>query len=104
MAIAYAALLNHFEIKHDLHKYKGNYKPKTKRVIPTEEEIDDYYEHHCKSPQWKWIYGIIACYGIRPSEIWHLDMSLMCDIFHLPAAVESALVNDWQVVDPKADH
>lgn len=77
MAIAYSALLNYFEIKHDLNKYKGNYKPITKRVIPTEEEIDYYYEHHCKSPQWKWIYGIIACYGVRPSEIWHLDMSLM---------------------------
>ena len=77
MAIAYSALLNHFEIKHDLNKYRGNYQASTKRIIPTEEEIDFYYENNCKSLQWKWIYGIIACYGIRPSEIWHLDMSLM---------------------------
>ena len=77
MAIAYSALLNHFEIKHDLNKYKGNYKPSIKRIIPTEEEIDYYWENNCKNPVWKWVYGIIACYGIRPSEVFHLEMSLM---------------------------
>lgn len=76
MAIAYRALLNHFEIKNDLNKYKGNYSPTIKRQIPTLEEIDQYYAL-IKSPQWRWVFGIIACYGIRPHEIFHLDCSKM---------------------------
>ena len=75
--IAYAALLNFLEIKHELNKYRGNYQPTEKRKIPREDEIDFYYENRCKSPQWKWVYGIIACYGIRPHEIFHLDVSLL---------------------------
>jgi integrase len=75
--IAYGALLNFLEIKHDLNKYKGNYQPVKKRNIPTLEEIDYYYENNCKSPPWRWVYGIIACYGIRPHEIFHLDLEFM---------------------------
>ncbi len=75
MAIAYNSLLNHFNIEHDLKRYRGNYQPKAKRQIPTEQEIDYYWENNCKSPQWKWVYGIIACYGIRPHEIFHLNTS-----------------------------
>lgn len=74
MAIAFGALARHFGIEHDLNKYQGNYQPKKKRQIPTEEEIDRYWEK-IKSPQWKWVYGILACYGIRPHEVFHLDCS-----------------------------
>ena len=56
----------------------GNYHPKAKRQIPTLSEIDEYY-NLMRSPQWKWVFGIIACYGIRPHEIFHLDCSLMTD-------------------------
>jgi hypothetical protein len=76
MAIAFGALLNYFDIEHDLNKYKGNYAPTVKREIPTLNEIDSYWER-IKSPQWKWVFGIIACYGIRPHEIFYLDCSLM---------------------------
>lgn len=75
--IAYSALLNFLDINHELNKYKGNYQPTTKRKIPTDEEIDYYYDNCCKSPQWKWVYGIIACYGIRPHEIFYLDISML---------------------------
>lgn len=76
MTIAYRALLNHFNIEHELNKYKGNYQPTKKRIIPTLEETDEYY-NRIKSPQWRWVFGIIACYGIRPHEIFHLDCSQM---------------------------
>jgi integrase len=78
MAIAYGALLNYFEIEHDLNKYKGNYTPTLKRDLPSLEEIDCYYDL-LKSPQWRWVFGIIACYGIRPHEIFHLDCSMMLE-------------------------
>jgi integrase len=75
MVIAYGALLNYFQIENNLGSYKGNYAPK-KRIIPSLEEIDQYYAM-MKSPQWRWVFGIIACYGIRPHEIFHLDCSMM---------------------------
>lgn len=76
--IAYCALLAHFEIDNNLKKYKGNYQPGVKRQIPTLDEIDEYYAR-MRSPQWRWVFGIIACYGIRPHEIFHLDCSQMMD-------------------------
>lgn len=76
MTIAFGALLNYFEIEHDLNQYKGNYAPSKKRDIPTQLEIDSYW-NKIKSPQWRWVFGIIACYGIRPHEIFHLDCSMM---------------------------
>ena len=48
--IAYAALLNFLAIEHDLKKYKGSYQPTKKRQIPSQEEIEYYYENNCKSP------------------------------------------------------
>ncbi len=78
MTIAFGALARYFDIENDLNKFKGNYQPKKKRQIPTQEEIDQYWE--CiKSSQWKWVFGIIACYGIRPHEIFHLDCSQLED-------------------------
>lgn len=77
MVTAYGALLNHFNISHDINKYKGNYQPKKKRLIPTEDQIDRYWEQNCKSKSWKWVYGIIVCYGIRPHEVFYLDCSKM---------------------------
>lgn len=74
-AIAYSALLNFLDIKHDLTRYKGSYKPTKKRELPTEEEILYYYENNCKSPQWRWVFGIIACYGVRPHEVFRCDPS-----------------------------
>lgn len=78
MTIAFGALLNYLEIEHDLNKYKGNYAPTKKRIIPSLEDIDRYYDM-MKSPQWRWVFGIIACYGIRPHEIFHLDCSMMLE-------------------------
>ena len=79
MCNAYSSLLNYFDIEHDLKRYRGNYQTKIKREIPTEEEIDYYWENNCKSPSWQWVYGIIVCYGIRPHEIFYLDCSRMSE-------------------------
>ncbi|MEM8829503.1 MAG: hypothetical protein AAGE96_09115 [Cyanobacteria bacterium P01_G01_bin.19] len=76
MAMAYSVLLNYFEIDNDLAAYKGNYQPTKKRIIPSLDEIDEYYSRF-PSPQWRWAFGIIACYGIRPHELFYLDCSLM---------------------------
>ena len=39
-----------------------------KRDIPSDTEIEQLF-HQIKLPHWKWMYGMLACYGLRPHEI-----------------------------------
>ena len=74
LAIAYGALAKFAGIELDLSGLRGSYKPKVVREIPTEEEIERYRES-ISNPGWRWVFGIIAAFGIRPHEIFHLDIS-----------------------------
>jgi integrase len=43
-----------------------------KRALPTDEEIEAMRES-IKNPAWQWVFGMLAAYGLRPHEIFHLD-------------------------------
>ena len=60
----------------DLKPLQGNYSSRkvTPRDIPTDEEIEKHLES-INNPQWRWIFGMLATYGLRPHEIYHLDCS-----------------------------
>jgi integrase len=73
-AIAYGALAKFAGLSVDLSELKGSYQPKIIREIPTEAEIEAYWES-LKNPAWQWVFGIIAAYGLRPHEIFHCDVS-----------------------------
>ncbi|WP_293341248.1 site-specific recombinase [Microcoleus sp. CAWBG58] len=54
----------------------GDYSP-TKvqpRNLPTDEAISGYFDG-IRNPQWQWVYGAIAAYGLRDHEVFFLDMS-----------------------------
>jgi integrase len=58
-------------LKLDLTKYQGDYglssqEPKT---IPSDEAIEAEIEK-ITNPQWRWIYGMLATFGLRPHECW----------------------------------
>jgi hypothetical protein len=57
----------------DLSGLVGRYGPKS-RDIPDDATIVEWYEK-IPNPQWKYAYGVLATYGIRPHELWHLDFS-----------------------------
>ena len=62
----------------DFNSYIGNYSP-TKvqpRDIPTDELIQEWF-HLIPTPSWQWAYGILATYGIRPSELAFLNFDSM---------------------------
>jgi len=61
----------------DLSEYKGNYSPKQLNVrdIPSDEEIVELIEG-IKDPQWKYVFGLMAIYGLRPHECWLHDLEL----------------------------
>ena len=53
---------------------RGTYsssRPK-KRDLPTDEEIVEAILQ-LKNPQWRWVASMLATYGLRPHEIFHLD-------------------------------
>jgi integrase len=73
-AIALGALAKFAGIEVDLSQYKGNYSPSRvqPRNIPSDRQIVEAIAS-IKKPVWRWVYGILATYGIRPSELFTLD-------------------------------
>jgi len=63
------------EIDFDPRPLKGSYSPKrvTPRDLPTDEAIA-YWFNQLSNPRWRWAYGMIATYGIRPHELFHLNV------------------------------
>jgi integrase len=63
-------------VKIDLKKYQGDYSSSKQiiRQLPTEEEIvaaRDAISH----PEWQWVFGAIAAFGLRPHESFHAEIS-----------------------------
>src|SRR5579885_2511717 len=61
-------------VQYDPSPYAGKYSPAmvNPRSIPRDELICEWYDR-LKNPGWKWIYGVIATYGLRPHEAFRLD-------------------------------
>jgi integrase len=59
----------------DLKPLAGNYSPRqvSRRDLPTDEMIAEHYDK-LVNPQWRWFYGICATYGLRPHEVFRLDL------------------------------
>ena len=52
------------------------------RVLPTDEEIEAVLERmqpktYRHSKEWPWVLGMIATFGIRPHEAWHIDLDTL---------------------------
>ncbi|MBP0021973.1 MAG: site-specific integrase [Cyanobacteria bacterium SBLK] len=80
-AIAFQRLAKTGGLDCDLSGMAHGYKPQN-RIIPTETEILAAYEK-ISNEQWRWAFGMIATFGLRPHEIFKLDCSRLCDPPHL---------------------
>lgn len=72
---AISALAKFMNIPIDLKPYKGTYSSYTtlsSRTIPTDAQILEAYE--LLSKKWRWVYGMMATYGLRNHEIFHLQL------------------------------
>jgi len=58
----------------DLGQYKGKYSPSqvTERDIPSDALIVEWFQK-IKNPAWRWVYGMMATYGLRNHEVFKLD-------------------------------
>ncbi len=54
----------------------GSYSPKkaSPRELPTDEEIVEWFDK-ITNPAWRWVYGALATYGLRPHEAFNLDLN-----------------------------
>ncbi|MFK0734623.1 MAG: site-specific integrase [Gloeotrichia echinulata HAB0833] len=60
--------------------YSGNYSPKSRKArdLPTEKIIVEWY-NKIKDAKWRWVYGILATYGLRNHEVFFLDLQELRD-------------------------
>lgn len=67
------ALAKYAGIQVDVKALRGNYSPAkvTPRNLPTDEMIVEWHEKIPNSA-WKWVYGMIATFGLRPHECFHI--------------------------------
>ncbi len=74
--MALGALAKFAGVAIDLKKYAGDYSPKkvSPRALPSDQEIVDAY-YQIPNPQWQFVYGLMATYGLRNHEVFHLDLS-----------------------------
>lgn len=59
----------------DFKSLQGNYSASEvePRDLPSDEEIAQTY-HSIINPGWKWVYGMIAVFGLRSHEVFYLDI------------------------------
>lgn len=83
---ALSVLCNIFDFEFNFKGYKDGYKPK-KRILPTDKEIEDKfnnfkptkYNRTSQWQQWQWVYGMLATYGLRPHEVFAIDIESFID-------------------------
>lgn len=74
--LAFRQLAQFAGIEFDVGNLMGTYSP-TKvqpRNLPTDEAIEACFDK-IENPQWQWVFGILAAYGLRDHEVFYLDMS-----------------------------
>jgi hypothetical protein len=103
-------LLKYFDItdyKEVIKDYKANNKPKPgKRNVPSDARIIEVYEtkftpstrcaqgYRYRYPQWQFLYGLLATYGLRIHEAWNIAN------WDKPVTIKNG---DWVTVDINED-
>ncbi len=85
--IVLGALARFAGIDIDTRSLSGKYSPRkvTPRDIPSDADITKWY-YQLINPAWKWLYGILATYGLRNHEVFRLDLDQLrggCRILHV---------------------
>jgi integrase len=76
--IALGALAKFAQLGIDLKPFSGSYSPSkvTPRDLPDDRTIVQWY-YKIGDRTWQWVYGMLATYGLRPHEIFHLSTEAM---------------------------
>lgn len=73
--MAAGALAKHCGLDFDPRPYRGNYSSSkaAPRDLPTDDQIL-HVRNDVQNPAWRWVFGMMATYGLRNHEVFHLDM------------------------------
>lgn len=73
--MALGAIAKFADIKVDLKPYAGTYTAKSHAVrdLPDDFRIAEAY-YAINNPNWQWVYGMLAAYGLRNHEVFRLDL------------------------------
>lgn len=93
---------NTFEYEFNFKGYKDGYEPK-KKILPSDEEIVEYhdtfrpnkYHPEYQWEAWRWMYGILATYGLRIHEVWAIDLDKFLD----PSNTDNLIVLDEKITN-----
>ncbi|MEO1741281.1 MAG: site-specific integrase [Cyanobacteria bacterium J06629_9] len=74
--MAAGALAKYADIDFDPAPLRGNYSPAKVgiRSVPSDERVA-LHRQALTNPAWRWVYGIMATYGLRNHEVFHLDLT-----------------------------
>jgi integrase len=64
-------------IELDAKSLRGDYSPKqlTRRDLPTDKEISEWRDRiNQENESWGYAFGLMACYGLRNHELFHIDL------------------------------
>jgi integrase len=76
LALGFFARYLKIPLPDDWKALKGKYKPKSDRYIPDDADIEKIWQA-IANPGWRWVFGMLATYGLRPHELFHLDLTKM---------------------------
>jgi integrase len=64
------------DLEVDFARLKGSYSASAvdPRSLPSDEQIAEWF-HKITNPQWRYVYGLIATFGLRPHEPFFLDVA-----------------------------
>jgi hypothetical protein len=74
--LVFTALAKFAKIDYDAKRYRGNYQFDTstkERHLPTDEAIAAYFAT-IQHPKWRWVFGMMATYGLRNHEVFFIDL------------------------------
>lgn len=76
MVQALAKLAKLAKLDVDFSDLTGNYSARSvnPRSLPSDVHIAEV-RASIRNPGWCWVFGMIACYGLRPHEVFHLDLT-----------------------------
>ena len=74
-SFALAKLVEIANFDFDAKRFSGNYSPTkvSKRSLSSDEAIAQKWSK-ITHPAWRWCFGMLATYGLRPHEVFHLDL------------------------------
>lgn len=76
--MALGALARFASLDIDLKPLAGHYSPRrvNPRDLPDDQTIAQWY-NKLTNPGWRWVYGVLATYGLRPHEAFRIDFDLL---------------------------